>query len=324
MQLRRRSLPLRLAAPGDPAWQEGGLLAPAHRAQAGVTLLLPDYPVSASLIVRIAAVATPRRGVAGVALDPPLPTAPVPSDLLAVLGAFLAGLSGPVPPETLTAINQLLAGAQELLLRLAVMLDGTEVESWDEAAFDPAHPNFLPRLLGRRSASELLLAPPVSGGDEPDRVWGDEDDPPGSEFLRPSLALLTTTLTPTAELLAAPLGLQFDAATLLPPATGSDANLTTGRTDFFKADAGRSGGCRDRLESLRRSSGAAGRAGSLGRRQCDQPGRAGLHARSVAAGFAELPQPDAAIVDDTVCFGPCQQAACGHGARGAALSAAGI
>ena len=63
----------------------------------------------------------------------------------------------------------------------------------------------------------MLLAPRMSGGDEPDRAWGNQDDPAGSEFLRPSLALLTTTLTPTAELLAAPPGLLFDAATLPRP-----------------------------------------------------------------------------------------------------------
>jgi hypothetical protein len=282
MQLKQRSLPLRLAAPGDAAWPEGGLLAPAHRAQPGVTLLLFGTPAPARITVRIVGVATPRRGVTAVTLDTPL----------------TAGVTD----------NALLGGAQELLLRLSIMLDGVEVESWDDAGLDPAHPDFLPRLIGRRAASELLLPPRVSGGDEPDRGWGNEDDPPGSEYLRPSLALLNTTLTPTAELLAAPQGVQFDAATLLPPNTGSDAQLTTGRADFFKPTPP------DLTDVAMGLNPFADRPAPLDALSTWDD--ANVTSPIALVSMPDLLQPDsptagpdADIVDDTVCFGPCQQAA---------------
>jgi hypothetical protein len=282
MQLKQRSLPLRLSAPGDAAWAEGGLLAPAHRAQPGVTLLLFGTPAPATMTVRIVAVAAPRRGVTAVTLDTPLP----------------AGFTD----------STLLGGAQELLLRLSVMLDGVEVEAWDDAGLDPAHPDFLPRLIGRRAASELLLAPRVSSSDEPDRAWGNEDDPPGSEYLRPSLVLMTSTLTPTAELLAAPQGLQFDAATLLPPDIGSDANLTTGRADFFKPTPG------DLADAAIGLNPFADRPAPLDALAAWDDANVTspvalvcmpdlLQPDSPAAG------PDVGIVDDTVCFGPCLQTA---------------
>jgi len=282
MQLKQRSFPLRLAAPGDAAWSEGGLLTPAHRAQPGVTLLLFGTPAPVTMTVRIAAIATPRRGVTAVTLDTPL------------AAGFLD--------------NALLGGAQELLLRLAVMLDGSEVESWDEAGLDPAHPDFLPRLLGRRAASEALLAPRVSGGDEPDRAWGNEDDPPGSEFLRPSLALLTTTLTPTAELLAAPQGLQFDAATLLPPSTGSDANLTTGRADFFQPTPGDPADAGIGLNPFADRPAPLDALVAWDDANVTSP-IALICMPDLLQPDAPTSAPDAATVDDTVCFGPCQQAA---------------
>lgn len=282
MQLKQRSLPLRQAAPGDPAWTEGGLLAPAHRAQPGVTLLLFGTPAPATAVVRIVAVAQPRRGVTALTLDTPLPPGFVD--------------------------NAVLGGAQELLVRLSVMLDGVEVESWDDAGLDPAHPDFLPRLLGRRAVSETLLAQRVSGGDEPDRAWGNEDDPQGSEFLRPSLALLSTTLTPTADLLAAPQGLQFDAATLLPPHSGSDANLTTGRADFFKATPGDAADAGIGLNPFADRPAPLDALAAWDEANVTSP-VALVCMPDLLQPEAPTAAPDAIIAEDSVCFGPCQQAA---------------
>ena len=137
--------------------------------------------------------------------------------------------------------RDLLAAAVEVTLRLDVFLDGKQVETWDDAALHPEHPRFLPRLLGRRAAAELLLPPRVDVADpenpahEPDRLWGGADDPWGSDFLRPSATLLDTWLLPTPELLAAPGGLLLSAADMAPTRLGRDATASTGRDDFFDA-----------------------------------------------------------------------------------------
>jgi len=214
VMLKRRTLPLRLttAADQDMGWPTDALLAPAHRVQPGTTLLLAGTAPPASLTFHIASVAPPRGGATTITLGGALPA------------AFQDPASGP----------SLLAGTAELLVRLDILLGDTVVESWDDACLHPDHPDFLPRLLGRRATSEALLAQPVSGSAETDLVWGSEDDPAGSEFLRPSLQLRYQPLMPTAELIAAPDGVTFEAGTLIDPENGTDAAETTLRDHFFR------------------------------------------------------------------------------------------
>ncbi|PVM88445.1 hypothetical protein DDF62_14725 [Caulobacter radicis] len=279
--VKRRALPLRLAPVGDPAWPEGGLIAPAHRARPGVTLRLVGGSPPAGLVVRIAAAATPRRGVTAVTLD----------------AALAPAFSDPA----------LLAGAEELLVRLDVDLGGTLVERWDDAALHPDHPDFLPRLIGRRAASEALLAPRLSGGEEPDAAWGDQDDPAGSEFIRPSLLLRDAVLTPSAALLTAPDGLTFHALDLVAPDSGDDARATTTRDHFFDATPGEPGDAATGLLTF-----------------ADRPG--GLDVLAVwdetqptdPIALVAMPDllhptppddaPEPALADDAPCFGACVHA----------------
>jgi uncharacterized protein len=212
-RLLRRTLPLRLSTAADKAWPVNTLLAPAHRAQPGTTLLLAGTGPLSSLTFHVSEVSAPIGGVTAVTLDNFLPA------------AFFDPVNGPL----------LLAGTMELLVRIDILLDDVPVETWDAAALHPDHPDYLARLIGRRAASEALLAPRLSGGDEPDLAWGTEDDPAGSEFLRPSLLLQNIVLLPTDDLIAAPDGVLFDAMTLVEPASGDDATFTTRRTDFFAA-----------------------------------------------------------------------------------------
>lgn len=134
---------------------------------------------------------------------------------------------------------ELLAAAVELTLRLDIFLDGKQVESWDDAALHPTHPRFLPRLLGRRASAEALLPPrtdvphPEDPAAEPDRVWGDADDPWGSDWLRPSATLTDAWLLPTRALLADPAGLLLSAADMPSGRRGRDATATTSRDHFF-------------------------------------------------------------------------------------------
>lgn len=135
--------------------------------------------------------------------------------------------------------RRLLQGAVELCLRLDVYLDGRLVETWDDAAFHPDHPRFLPRLLGRRSAGEALLPPRIDASDpesplaETDRLWGDSGDAWGSEYLRPSALLVDAWLIPDQGLLDAPAGQMLSAAEMPSARHGRDATDSTERRHFF-------------------------------------------------------------------------------------------
>lgn len=275
VRLKQRALPLRLAAAGDPDWPAGALLAPAHRARMGVTLRLLGTPAPLTTTARIVGVSTTRRGVASIVLNPPLAS---PYDAPA-----------------------LLLSAQEIRVGLDVLLGEERVETWDDATLDPAHPDFLPRLLGRRAASELLLAPRVTGEAEPDLEWGEDGDPLGSDFLRPGLSAGNTMLGIAPELIAAPDGLIFDAAELTDPASGSDANLTTDRAHFFTDTPG------EPLNALHPFSGRPKAVDTLA--VWDEKNIANpvaticmpdlLHPVEPAAA------PDAVVPDDAPCFGVC-------------------
>ena len=143
------------------------------------------------------------------------------------------------PPSAPFRDAALLSAAVELSLRLDVFLDGRLVESWDDAALHPEHPRYLPRLIGRRAASEALLPPrldtldPDNPAFEADRLWGDADAPFGSDYLRPSSLLVDTWLIPTRALLAAPAGLLQSAAGMPASRHGRDATDSTERRHFF-------------------------------------------------------------------------------------------
>ncbi len=202
----RRPLPL-LPQPGS-VW-----LAPAHRGLPGTTLRIPG--TAGWHITRVTAAGPAGRGTAALTLSPSPPP----------------GFDGPASA----------AGAEEILLRLDVALDGRVLERWDEAGLDTRHPRYLPRLLGRRAASERLLPPPVTGSDpetpagSPDRIWGGPEDPAGSELLRPSALLEHAWLVPDEALLAAPEGLVAAGADLRPSRRGKDAADTTLRRHFLEA-----------------------------------------------------------------------------------------
>lgn len=111
-------------------------------------------------------------------------------------------------PHTDALVAELLAEARRLELTLEIRLAGRLVETWPQAALHPEHPRFLPRLLGRRAASEALRPGRLSqGGDsesaaaETDRLWGGPQEAWGSEFVRPSARLLQCSLHPSASLL---------------------------------------------------------------------------------------------------------------------------
>jgi uncharacterized protein len=143
---------------------------------------------------------------------------------------------------------ELLVEARRLEVTLEIRLAGRLVERWPEATLHPEHPRFLPRLLGRRAASEELR-PARAGGDsespdeEADRLWGGPQEPWGSAFVRPSARLLDRSLRPTQELLergevwSAPLGdsdqepWDRDWYELADP----DGNQSIGREHFFAA-----------------------------------------------------------------------------------------
>jgi hypothetical protein len=112
----------------------------------------------------------------------------------------------PAPDGALLA-PELLKQARRLELTLEIWLDGRLVERWPQAALHPEHPRFLPRLLGRRAASEQLRPARGSSGDsessasEADRLWGGPQEAWGSEFVRPSARLRDRSLRPSAELM---------------------------------------------------------------------------------------------------------------------------
>ena len=112
----------------------------------------------------------------------------------------------PAPDGALLA-PELLKQARRLELTLEIWLDGRLVERWPQAALHPEHPRFLPRLLGRRAASEQLRPARGSSGDsespasEVDRLWGGPQEAWGSDFVRPSARLRNRSLRPSAELL---------------------------------------------------------------------------------------------------------------------------
>jgi len=200
-----------------PLVRQQGWLAPAHRGLPGTTLRLPGIVGGAPAwhLARIVTTAPEGRGTVRLTLAPE----PAPG--------FRNAASA--------------AGAEEILLTLEVALGGKVVERWDDAALSAEHPRFLPRLIGRRALSETLLPPPVDGSDpeteagSPDRIWGGPEDPPGSEFLRPSALLREAWLLPSAELLAAPEGLLAAGADLAPVRRGRDAEATTRRSHFLQA-----------------------------------------------------------------------------------------
>ena len=283
-RLIRRTLPLRLSTAADKAWPQNTLLAPAHRAQLGTTLLLAGIGPLGSLTFHISEVSAPIGGVAAVTLDNFLPV------------GFFHPDNGP----------QLLSGTVELLVRLDILLGDVPVETWDAAALHPDHPDYVARLIGRRAISEALLAPRMSGGDEPDLAWGTEDDAPGSEFLRPSLLLQNVVLLPTSDLIAAPDGVLFDAMTLVDPASGNDATFTTQRTDFFEPTPAAPG---DTLTGLMPFADRPGAIDALAAWDDQHP------ADPIAMlAMPDLLHPDAPaavtdtnVLDATLCFGVCAQ-----------------
>jgi hypothetical protein len=156
----------------------------------------------------------------------------------------------PAPAGSLLA-PELLKEARRLELTLEIWLDGRLLERWPQAALHPEHPRFLPRLLGRRAASENLRPARGESGDsespaaEVDRLWGAPQEPWGSEFVRPSARLRDRSLLPTAELMErggvwdVPLGDQLEAPwdrrwrELVDP----DGAEQFGREHFFEATA---------------------------------------------------------------------------------------
>jgi hypothetical protein len=112
----------------------------------------------------------------------------------------------PAPEGPLLAPG-VLREARRLELTLEIWLNGRLVERWPQAALHPEHPRFLPRLLGRRAASEQFRPPRTSSGDtespraEADRLWGGLQEPWGSEFVRPAVWLRDRSLCPSIALL---------------------------------------------------------------------------------------------------------------------------
>jgi hypothetical protein len=102
-------------------------------------------------------------------------------------------LSLPFRQEVIQADR--LADAQLISLDLEVAWRNQRVEGWQDAGLHALHPRYLPRLLGRRAASEELR-PSKLGQEDPesprveaDRLWGETGDPWGSEVVRPDNSL---------------------------------------------------------------------------------------------------------------------------------------
>lgn len=131
-----------------------------------------------------------------------------PIDPVAGMGLDQKRLVLDPAPVAEALVAELLVEARRLELTLEIRLAGRLVENWPRAALHPEHPRFLPRLLGRRAASEVMRPGHLSqGGDsespsaETDRLWGGPQEPWGSEFVRPSARLLHRSLHPIAALL---------------------------------------------------------------------------------------------------------------------------
>ncbi len=221
---RRRALPLlrdfvTLRPPGQPMQVTRRWLAPAHRGVVGTTLRLPGtvMGVPAWHIAHVAAAEPAGRGAARLTLMPEPPI------------GFRRAASA--------------EAAEEITLSLDVVLDGVRVERWDEAGLHHAHPRFLPRLIGRRAASEALLPAPVDGSDpetaagSPDLLWGGREDPPGSDYLRASALQVDSWLLPQPALLEAGEGLLAHGADLVPARQGLDAGATLRRAHFLDPTA---------------------------------------------------------------------------------------
>jgi hypothetical protein len=189
LTLQRRPAPLRRGAGAT-------LLCGADSLAVGDTLCLsqpvaaspPGAPAPAPLLSRV------------VALEP------APAGSGAERGDWIVRLD-PAPAAELLA-PALLPLVRRLELTLEVWLAGRLVEAWPQAALQPEHPRFLPRLLGRRARSEALRPGRASQGldsespaAEADRLWGGDQEAWGSEFVRPSARLLQRSLAPTAALL---------------------------------------------------------------------------------------------------------------------------
>ncbi len=212
---KRRALPLVRDFTLGPGGITRRWQAPAHRGVLGTTLRLPGFVMGVPgwFLTHVSAAEPAGRGAARLTLSPEPP----------------AGFRRAVSAE----------GAEEITLALDVLLDGERVERWDGAALHALHPRYLPRLIGRRAASEALLPPTVDGSDpetpagSPDFIWGDREAPPGSEFLRPSALQVDSWLIPSAALLAASDGLTAFGADLPLARRGRDAAETTRRAHFL-------------------------------------------------------------------------------------------
>lgn len=189
LTLQRRPAPLRLSADATSLVCGPGDL------EVGDTLSLPQPrdgsrpgdPAPAPLLTRV------------VALEP------VAAGAEALPGDRIVQLD---PAPVAVALESLLREVRRLELTLDIWLAGRLVETWPQAALHPEHPRFLPRLLGRRAASEALRPGRRANGNdsespaaEVDRLWGGDREPWGSEFVRPSARLLQRSLWPTATLL---------------------------------------------------------------------------------------------------------------------------
>jgi len=215
LQVRCRIVQRPLALGFDEAG--GKVLIPPERPEIGATLRLLGRPASPG--------GKPRTRLFRVA-------APLPDDPARRLRLE--------PPPTAPFLDRpLLRAAAELSLRLDVFLDGRLVETWDDAALHHEHPRYLPRLLGRRNAGEALRPPRIDLPDpedptaEADRLWGNTDDPWGSDYLRPSALLADAWLIPGKALLGDPGGLLLSAAGMPPSRHGRDATQGTERRHFF-------------------------------------------------------------------------------------------
>lgn len=198
-----------LAARNPGAWASGLRLrsklrfrpvALRRKSEAGVELVAPVGSLEVGDTLRLL---PPRPALAG--SPPPEPEFHTVEGLDPE-GAGLERLRLSPPPAGVLLTPQLLAEARLMRVTLEIWLDGRLVEQWPDAALHPDHPRFLPRLLGRRAASEALRPPRLPDVDsespqqEVDRLWGGPEEPWGSEYLRPSALLQERGLRPNRAL----------------------------------------------------------------------------------------------------------------------------
>ncbi len=138
--------------------------------------------------------------------------------------------------------------AQEVRVQLDITLGGKMQESWTNAALHPNHPDFLVRLLGRRSRCELYLdkqpfetGDSIAGSTEPNRLDGlllDTDSRrSGSSLIRPEAAFLAESLLPGLKLSAGVLSASVGPETSGLADLGADGANDTEREHFFAAPA---------------------------------------------------------------------------------------